>query len=518
LKQIMKKSQRAPGTKEGSSVGGALDIWNAIQGQVVEGEYVDYELPSWDRSHGLDIELSIEDSEEVDLFVSPFSTRQRAKPRDDEHVFGDFTSERPTKGIRLQLSNVELEGAEALYISVHAYKAPEDSQSSSDSRLRHFSLRAKTWESSKAADLTNEPVESHGLDGEQCKNCSQWVPKRTMILHENFCLRNNILCPHCQSVFKKNSPEWTFHWHCPHDDAHGNRLSSQAKHNHVFHTPVPCPSCPDEASSLPALAQHRTTVCPGKLILCQFCHLTVPQEGDPSNPSAEAILSGLTAHELADGSRTTNCHLCQAIVKLRDMSAHLKHHDLSRQSKPLPRICRNVNCGRTLDGVGKNGDVGKGARMGQGPGNDLGLCSICFGPLYVSMYDPDGRAMKRRIERRYISQLIQGCGKSWCANAYCKTGRVNLGIAENGEVISTKDTLPMIKPLMDKVTDIHALMHFCVDGTSQKRRKLAEMMAGEGEYELEWCVAACEAEAGDLDAARRWLRDWAPRKSESSHH
>jgi hypothetical protein len=517
LKQIMKKSQRGLGTAEGSSAGGTLDIWNPVQGQVVEGEYVDYELPSWDRSHGLDIELIFNDREELDLFVSPFGARQRAKPREDEHVFGDFASERPSKKIRLQPSNVELDEAEALYISVRGYKSHDDTQSPSESRLRHFSLRAKTFPNPKVIDLTDQQVESHGPDEEQCKNCHQWVPSRTMMLHTNFCLRNNVLCPHCQAVFKKSSPEWASHWHCPHDDAHGNHPSSKAKHDRIFHTPVPCPSCPYEAPSIPALAHHRTTVCPGKLILCQFCHLTVPQEGDPFAPSAEAILSGLTAHELADGSRTTNCHLCQAIVKLRDMSAHLKHHDLSRQSKPLPRICRNINCGRTVDGVGKNGDVGKAARMGQGPGNDLGLCSICFGPLYVSMHDPDGRAMKRRIERRYISQLIQGCGKRWCANAYCKTGRVNSGITEKSETIPTKDAIPMVKPLMDAVTDIHTPMHFCVDEGSQKRRKLAEMMAGEGEYELEWCVAACEAESGDLDAARGWLRDWAPRRRESSH-
>lgn len=517
LKQIIKKSQRTPGTAEGSSAGGTLDIWNAVQGQVVEGEYVDYELASWDRSQGVEVELIVDDDEEVDLFVSPLTTRQRAKPRDDEHVFGDFTSERASKRIKLQASNVELEGAEALYISVQGYKSPEASEASNESKPQHFSLRAKVIEKSFVVDLTDEIDISHGPDEEQCKNCHQWVPSRTMMLHTNFCLRNNILCPQCEMIFKKSSPEWASHWHCPHDSAHGNHPSTLAKHNHIFHTPLSCPSCSFEASSLPTLAGHRTSVCPGKLILCQFCHLTVPQEGDPYNPSADQLLSGLTAHELADGSRTTNCHLCQAIVRLRDLSTHLKHHDLSRQSKPLPRICRNVNCGRTLDGVGKNGDVGQGARMGQGPGNDLGLCSICFGPLYVSMHDPDGLAMKRRIERRYLSQLIQGCGKSWCANTFCKIGRVNSGVGTQGEVTTTKEALPMVKPLMDKLTDIRSPMYFCVDEGSQRRRKLAEMMAGEGEYELEWCIAANEAENGNLDAAREWLRNWAPRKSEASH-
>jgi len=133
------------------------------------------------------------------------------------------------------------------------------------------------------------------------------------------------------------------------------------------------------------------------------------------------------------------------------------------------------------------------------------------------MHDPDGRAMKRRIERRYLGQLIQGCGKCWCANAFCKIGRVNSGVGVQGEVITTKEALPMVKPLMDKVTDIRSPMHFCVDEGSQRRRKLAEMMAAEGEYELEWCIAANEAKNGNLDAAREWLRNWAPKKSEISH-
>ncbi len=44
------------------------------------------------------------------------------------------------------------------------------------------------------------------------------------------------------------------------------------------------PATPFTFPSLPELARHRTTICPGKLILCQFCHLEVPQEGDPLDP------------------------------------------------------------------------------------------------------------------------------------------------------------------------------------------------------------------------------------------
>jgi translation elongation factor EF-Ts len=40
---------------------------------------------------------------------------------------------------------------------------------------------------------------------------------------------------------------------------------------------------------------------------------------------------------------------------------------------------------------------------------------------------------------------------------------------------------------------------------------------GKGGYELEWCVAALEAENGDLDKARAWLKNFAPQRSEVSN-
>ncbi|KAF4870890.1 Ubiquitin fusion degradation protein 1 [Colletotrichum siamense] len=508
MRQIMAKAQ--PGTDNGSSKGGQIDVWKNVDGQVLPDEYVDYELPSWDRNRPLTIELAdLPDEDAVDLFVSPKSTRQRALPRDSEHVFGNFDP--PVDGkksITIQPTNIELENAEELLISVHAYP----SSSASGSPVR-FSLRAKAASEDGSRDgpidLTNGDVRSP--DEEQCNNCQQWVPKRTIILHQNFCLRNNITCPKCKRVFKKGSPDWEAHWHCENDNAFGDSPFSRAKHEDIRHTERECYACNYKAPSLVELALHRTSVCPGKLILCQFCHLEVPQEGDPFNPSAEVILSGLTAHELADGARTTDCHLCGKIVRMRDMAAHMKHHELDKVSRPKPDICRNANCGRTLHGVGTTGTVGAGTAMGQGPGNDLGLCSLCFGPLYVSMHDPEGKALKRRIERRYLSQLMTGCGKKWCGNEWCRAGRANLGLEAKGA--SAQAALPLVKPLVQSIPNLQEPMHFCVDEASQRRRKLAEMLAGEGAWDFEWCVAACEAASGDLDKAREWLGNWAPTKA-----
>ena len=520
LESIVAKRQKAPGTTEDSSIGGAIDIFKGKDAQVLQGEYVDFELESWDRSQGLEVVLSgVDDDEEIDLYVSLYSAQQRVRPRHDEHVFADTSSHYP-KRIRIQPTNAELDGAEAVWISVRAY--PSESPSSTP---KPFHLRVSIFDPKAKTTHEEGTIENatHGVDDVQCKNCNQWVPKGSLFLHENFCLRNNILCPQgCGQVFQKRSRAFQNHWHCPHDTFTGNTPLSLGKHNTIYHTPQTCNSCGLHFPSLPTLAHHKTTTCPGKLILCRFGHLQVPQEGDPTEPpNPELLLSGLTPHELADGGRTTECHLCGKIVRFRDMETHLRHHDLERLSRPAPRLCRNANCGRTQDGANKMGDTRAGTRKGQGPGNEIGLCSVCFGPLYVSLHDPEGKALRRRIERRYLSQLLTGCGKPWCRNEFCRAGRKNLG--QGDQSVPTREAIPIVKPFLEGMDGrgYSTPLHFCVDEASQKRRTLAEMLTaekgieGKGGYGMEWCVAALEAENGDLDKARAWLKGWAPQRTEA---
>ena len=529
LQKLAQKSMKAPGTNEGSSTGGNICVGSSESGQVRVGEYVDYTVKSLDKIQELELELSTLDDENlVDLFVMPYGPKHRCRPREDNYVFGD-TSTKASKRMKIRHTNTELDGAEELWVSVGAYIDRGD-----DIQARpplQYSLRIS---------LTNDPSTSvyddevTAIDDtplspgeERCNNCRQAVPSRTMFLHQNFCLRNNVLCPQCKLVFQKSSAAWKSHWHCPHDDSHGNTLSSKSKHDNIMHTSIQCPACNYEAANTPDLAHHRTTTCSGKLILCQFCHLQVPQQGPDDAPadSAEVILSGLTPHELSDGARTTECHICSKIVRLRDMNTHLKHHDLQRLSRSKPRVCRNVNCGRTLDGIGKGGEV----RV-HGSRNDLGVCDVCFGPLYVTMYDPDGKALKRRVERKYLTQLLTGCKQPWCRNAFCKTGRVKLGLMSEGQIITSKEALTMVKPTLDNLKEMTAPVSFCTDEVTQKKRTLAEMIAAEGVvhvkgkakesnavgsgYDLEWCIAALEAESGDLDRGRSWLKDYAPTRSE----
>lgn len=541
LKQRLQKSERAPGTVEGSSAGGVIELGKDERGQVRPAEYVDYTLDNWDRKYGIEFELMFQDDEhDLDIFITPHGPRQRSKPREDEHIFGDFSG-RSTKKIRINPTHTELDNSIALWVSVRGYgtSTVEDGVREQQGPIQYL-LRAVSITDSATVngeDMSIDEAITSNADEDRCKNCHQWVPRRTMILHENFCFRNNIFCPRCENVFKKTSAEWKSHWHCPHDDAYGNTQTSRDKHDSLFHTALPCPACNYQAPDTPTLAHHRTTTCPGKPILCSFCHLEVPQQGpddpDPSDP--EVILSGLTPHELSDGARTTECHLCAKIVRLRDMSMHLKHHDLQRLSRPTPRVCRNANCGRTIDGVGQKGEI-----RHQPSRNELSVCDTCFGPLYVSMYDPDGKALRRRVERKYLTQLLTGCGKPWCRNEFCKSGRKALGLEQpESSPITSKEAMGMVKPLLpERLREGNTPVYFCVDEASQQRRNMAEMLAAEagGEetpggmmakgkgraeggkgagYELEWCVAGLEAESGDVDRGRAWLRDWAPTRAET---
>lgn len=509
LSKRLEKSRRAPGTGEGSSVGSALVLGQQVHGQVVAEEYVDYQLKEWDKMKDLEVKLEVEDNRNIDLFVSPFSSRLRSKPRLDEYVFADL-GDQPVKKLKLSHTNASIEDAEYLNISIGAWKhsatGSESNQPSTFSITVHQqqdSVVEQTVDGGHDTDLQPDEV--------LCKNCQQPIPKRTLVLHEAFCYRNNISCPRCHGVFLKNSITWKEHWHCPLDDSHGDSTVSRTKHDAVFHptSPVQCASCGFEAYNIPVLAQHRTTTCPGKEILCQFCHLLVPQQGsdDPAFIDPEVLMSGMTPHEYSDGARTTECHICSRIVRLRDMKIHLKIHDRERIGRVTPKLCSNRICGRTVSAAEER-------RVNQ---EQLRLCDICFGPLYITTHDPDGKALRRRVERRLLSQIVGGCGKSYCNNTeWCKTGRKNS--TGQDRALTTKDALPMIKPVLEKLASgsvEQAGLAFCVAEDVQNRRAMGEVMAAEGTYDLAWCIKALQENHNDISQATNWLNDRAPKISET---
>jgi len=472
------------------SSGGKVRLEQTVEGEVAAGDEHFYELENWDRTRPLEIVLDADDlveGEDVDVFVT--TDRQHHKPRLEEHVWADIGTTFQ-KRIQITPRNIELIDAKTLHIGIRGWKDPAEEAETLETAIprRYTLFITQTEISNPSTDTTGTSSAAPSPDHKQCKNCTQWIPSRTFFLHDSFCLRNNVHCPLCNSVFKRGTE--AFHWHCPDCNAHGNHPSSRIKHTLTTHTPHPCLGCPYIASSVRDLASHRTTVCPEKLILCPFCHLLVPQEGT-EHPSAEQILTGLSHHELQCGARTTECNLCGRRTRLRDMAVHLKNHDLQRLSRPLPMICANPLCYRSPAAIP----------------NLLGLCDVCFGPLYTPTHDPTGAALQNRVERKLLRQFLAGCGKSWCRSPLCKSGRRNLEVTN--EKVGTKEAMPLIKTRL-----AGGEVPLCVDERTARRRDMAEALeiqsvadsgVGKGGYALQFCCRAVEAANGDLEGARKWL-------------
>ena len=500
---------RLEGRRTNDSSGGQISVGKDVDGRVRSGEYVDFVLQEWSPNNDLEILLESKGLQNLELFASPLTPRQRRLPREEEHTFGNM-SPQSSKKIDIRRTNAEVEGASQIFISVHAYRgSSEESEPSNVENEPAIPFLVRVTSQITAREDQAPSTSVGNSDESQCKNCRQWIPTNTMMLHENFCFRHNVWCPHCTQVFKKNSPDWKQHWHCPEDEFFGSDSQSKSRHDFLFHSTRSCSDCGYLATNTPDLAHHRTSTCPEKQILCRFCHLWVSQQGpdDLTYGDPEVILSGLTPHEYSEGARTTECHLCGKITRLRDMANHLKHHDLERLHRIAPRVCRNVNCGRMVDGVGPKGEI----KQPKAANNDLGLCDVCYGPLYNSAFDPDGKGLRRRVERKYLTQLLTGCGKNWCKNDFCRTGRTH----KNLSVPTSKEAMTLLKPLLEDLTHLGTPLYLCTDEINQKRRSLAQFIAEQDVYSLPWTIAAVEVESGDLHRAMEWLGNWAPTQEES---
>lgn len=499
LKRRLQRKQK----KSGPGGGGELVLEQLVEADILPGEEHFYRLDGWDHAAALEIELDGGDvaddgSGDVDLFV--ITDRQHHRPRLDEHVWGDLNSGFP-KHIRLAPADSELAGATALHIGVRGWKEPRQegdeaapalAPAAEDGHARfRYTLLVSQVALSAPPPAPMADDSAPGPDHARCPNCTHWIPARTLVLHESFCRRHNVLCARCSAVLRRGAEH--HHWHCAVCNALGDSAASHRKHLSTTHTPHACPGCTvHRAASLAALAAHRVSHCPAKRIVCAFCRLLVPQDGDPAHPDAEQILSGLTHHELACGARTTECPRCARRTRLRDLPVHLRHHELQRLAAPLPSICANALCCRSVATSGSGGSASV---------NALGLCDVCFGPLYSSSYDPTGSQLRSRVERRLLRQLLAGCGKHWCRGELCRTGR------GGRERMATKDALPLVHAARAR-----GALSFCVGEATAQRRALAERLAvetaldhGKGAYAIEFCVRAVEVTGGDEGVARSWL-------------
>lgn len=190
----------------------------------------------------------------IDVVVSS----QDKKPTVDRFEWASLSSDSERT---IRIDNAP---SDTLYVGLHGYK-----------EYSIVSWRVEEDDGSmEVDDNVNEKPESTENKA-QCKNCHAWILERTMLLHEGFCYRNNVPCPWgCGKVFKKGSEELEKHWHCDQCE-HTGTTDDKDKHIEYYHTPKTCVCDTFTRNTYDALAKHKSTDCPEKMIVCRYCHVCI---------------------------------------------------------------------------------------------------------------------------------------------------------------------------------------------------------------------------------------------------
>ncbi|KAF9951905.1 hypothetical protein BGZ70_000805 [Mortierella alpina] len=473
-----------------------LKIGSESQGRIIMETYQRWTVDIPNRASGVQIVVEPREPGDVDVVVS---TRSPVSLHD--HIWANFESLGP-RSILIPAADPDYatqQDSNVLHIGVYGRSpstASSDSSSNSAGEVDYtIIVRYQDGEDtsletgaatksipSAATDIPNKNAAGY----QECTNCGSWIPERTIMLHSNFCFRNNVKCDRCGDVMRKEELE--NHFHCDHCEKHGH-VSERKKHMEVYHGWYQCTCETYETPSLPELARHRRTICPERFIICRYCHILVQQGAPASN--ARDLIRGLCSHESYCGDRTIQCQKCTQMVSLKDVQVHAQHHEYQRQNQTAPLLCSNQNCVRTKST------------------NVLGLCQLCFGPYWVPTEDPKHQKLVQRLARKYHSQLMSGCGNSWCRNQHCATFR-------GREMDATSAATEMMGILKEaKIGSAEGGQTWlCVDEGTTRKKVMAELLFEDmkGVYAMEWCVKALEAEKTDLEAAVQWLNLQAPRK------
>lgn len=156
-----------------------------------------------------------------------------------------------------------------------------------------------------------------GADSEQCQNCKQFIPTRTIALHEAYCRRHNVVCQHkgCGAILRRD--EVGKHVHCL-KCGRTFQQEEMEKHMKVFHEPLHC-RC-GEVLEKEKMVIHQSSVCPLRMISCRFCGDMV-QAGNAADHARDRI-RGYSQHESLCGCRTAPCDTCGRAVMLKEMDLH----------------------------------------------------------------------------------------------------------------------------------------------------------------------------------------------------
>ncbi|KAG0348758.1 hypothetical protein BG004_004225 [Podila humilis] len=481
-----------------------LRIGTESSGTVGVDSYQRWKIDVPNRKSGVQIIVDVQEPGDLDVLIS---TRSPVTLQD--HIWSNFESLGP-RIVTIPASDQDYatqEDSHLLHIGIYG-RAPsvKSSGSSAGQTSVSYSIRVQynddeplgTMSTSATSDAPSTSTLHAQLNEntpgyQPCTNCGSWIPERTMMLHANFCLRNNTRCNKCGEVMKKEDA--ASHYHCEHCDKHGD-ISEEKKHMEIYHGWYQCSCESFESPRLPDLALHRRTDCSERFIICRYCH-TMVQQGTLSSNARDRI-RGLHSHESYCGDRTIQCQKCTLMVSLKDIQVHAKNHEYQRQNQSTPKLCTNENCVRPRST------------------NVLGLCQLCFGPYWVPTEDHKHQKLVQRLARKYHSQLMTGCGNSWCRNMYCATSR---GQQMDATSAATELMVILKDAKIGSSTETGKLW-LCVDEGTTRKKVLAQVLFEDmqGQYALEWCVKALENERTDLEAAIHddyWV--WAKSTSKGWH-
>lgn len=337
---------------------------------------------------------------------------------------------------------------------------------------RYLYLIPFTWQGDETvllriADKQDDRDFNITSDSKKCPNCSKLIPKENFLLHES-------RCPLKQKVKPVNSKLMQF------------------KHIQLYEKQYQC--CSQTFDTFFDLVRHKA-VCPNKVIECRFCHLIVPQELATYQDNFE----GLTHHENLCGNKTQECIKCSKLIRRKDATKHMQLHDYEKaeinQSITFKK-CSNVNC------------------INEAGSNELNLCELCFGPLYIAQFDPTNIKLQSRIERKYMLQLTKGCDQVWCNNEHCKAGNPRL----NNN--SMKDSMTLIQQLFNSIHQPRLPINekngvakegetkfwFCVNESVSKKKLWFDILKSEGDYTEVIILQALKLN-NDESLVRHWLKD-----------
>ncbi|KAL3509839.1 hypothetical protein ACH5RR_029240 [Cinchona calisaya] len=288
-----------------------LMFGKAESGAVEEGNYIYYKFvlddSTWTRISSGDakIEINIEPQTQdgdSDLYVSKhpllFPTR---------HQHGWSSHDVGSKVLILSSKDLSL-GPGTYSIGLYGFKGKTKFQVSVD-----VQENSKTKVGQQAASSSS----SVDAGTTECRNCKHYIPSRTIVLHEAYCSRHNIICQHADCGVVLRIEDAKNHVHC---EKCGNAFQGGEikKHMKVFHEPLQCPC--GIVLEKEQMVKHQSSDCHLRLITCRFCGDMV--QAGTSAADARDRLRGFSEHESLCGSRTAPCDSCGRSVMLKDMDIH----------------------------------------------------------------------------------------------------------------------------------------------------------------------------------------------------